>query len=387
MAEISNPIVALTEQDFLDLIDRVFPEHYLAPLKSPGPGYEILQAYAKIFARASRAIEIAGQNAQIATAASGSKATGTVFLSRPSPHPDGIAVVVKAGSTVTCSIGGQDFVTLQDVAFGPTDLGPFSVPIQAISVGYEWNVKGSVLTASGETLPGEIDTIKVLIEAPDYGDTTITVSQTTDTTGGTDAALDALGSDRGLLRLVNETDAAYRARLRALPDTVSPEAFFRVITTLLGTYGAGFDIIETWQITYQTCWDAPTQTISGSLYDPNLFCYDDPRNPYPFRNRWLDESDFRGGIVVVVESIQPLIDTGMVWDDAAINAAALMSVASGGKRSVGAWDVPSNLGFGFLQGGFDGFDLQLQSVYKGLLDTLRQIVAAGAAVAVEQRGQ
>lgn len=387
MAEISNPIVARTAQDFLDLIDRVFPAHYLEPLKSPGPGYEILQAYAQIFARASRAIEIAGQNAQIATAASGAKATGTVYLTRPAPHPDGITVVIKAGSAVTCSKGGQDFVTLQDVTFGPTDLGPFAVPVQAISVGYEWNVKGSVLTASGDTLPGEIDTVKVLIEVPDYGDVTIVVSQTADTTGGADAALDALGGDRGLARLANEIDAAYRARLRALPDTISPDAFFRTITSLLGTYGAGFDIIETWAITYQTCWDAPAQTFSGSLYDSNLFCYDDPRDPYPFRNRWLDESDYRGGGVVVVEPVQPLADVGMVWDDTAVNATALVSINSGGKRAVGAWDVPSNLGFGFLQGGFDGFDLQLQSVYKGLLDTLRQIAATGVSIAIERRGQ
>jgi hypothetical protein len=40
------PVHALGQQDFLDLLDRILPEGYLAPIKDPGPGYEILQAFA-----------------------------------------------------------------------------------------------------------------------------------------------------------------------------------------------------------------------------------------------------------------------------------------------------------------------------------------------------
>jgi hypothetical protein len=211
----------------------------------------------------------------------------------------------------TTSVGGRDFVTTADVTFAPTDLGPKSVPVEAISVGYDWNVRGETTAATGDLLPGDIDTVKVLLETPDYGDVTFTVYQATPTTGGTDAALDALGNNRGLPRQVGETDDAYRARLRTLPDTISPAALRRVVDSILTPAGVDYDIIETFQHQYQECWDAPSTAIPGSAFDPNLFTYDDPRYPYPFKNRWLDENDFRGGIVIVVDGENPTLYKGL----------------------------------------------------------------------------
>lgn len=387
MPLIDNPVTAYTQQDLLDLLERVLSAEYLVPLQDPGPGYEILQAFAAMYARVSQANETAGQDAQFLTANSGAKATGTVRLSRPSPHPDGISVTVKAGSVLTTSLGGRDFVTVEDVVFAPADLGPKTVDIEAVSVGYDWNVPGEVTTAAGELLAGDIDTVKVLLEDPDYGDVTIEVYQIAPTTGGKDAALDGLGADRGLPRLVGEPDDAYRARVRALPDTISPAALKRAIESLLSPYGGSYDFIETFEVTYQTCWDAPNMTFPGSPYNPNLFVFDDPAPAYPFQNRWMDENDYRGGVIVVVEPVQPLADAGMVYDDTAMNAAALVSTISGGSRALGAYDVPGTVGFGYLQGFYDGIDIPLQALYKGIFDTLQSIKPAGVSVALELRGQ
>jgi len=389
MAAIEIPITARTQQDFLDLLTRILPAGYLEPLKDPGPGYELLQGFSAMYAAVSKAAEVAGQNAQILTADSGAKAIGTVKISRAAPHPTGLTVTIKAGSIVTTSKGGRDFSTLADVTFGPAELGPKTVPIEAISVGYDWNVPGEIVTAAGPLLPGDIDTVKVWREVPDYGDITFTVYQTAPTTGGKDAALDGLGGNRGLPRLSGERDDAYRSRVRTLPDTVSPAALRRVTDSILQPVFATYDFIETFEQTYQECWDAPSTAFAGSPFDPNLFVFDDPRPAYPFRNRWLDLNDFRGGVIVVVDAIQPLRDTGMVWDDTETHAIQYVSSVTGGLRACCAYDVTPAiaLAYGYLEGAWDGFDLSRQSLYKGLYDSLQAAKPAGVSVAVELKGQ
>lgn len=472
---ITAPIAALTQQDFLDLVERLVPPEWLATIRDIGPGYELLQAYAEIFARLSLAAERLGTNSFILIAKGGTKATGEVELFRagpatidtPMPGQSGSAasivsgapagqmrvqgltnmsaasvgnflvitgaaspgnngtfeivtftdvtsvdvtnaaavipdtnngsiswqevsrtVIVKAGTVVTTSRGGRDFVTVEDVTFQPPDTGPFTVDVEAVAEGYEWNVPGQVTAADGTVLEGEIDAIKTLVEDPELGDVTIQVRQLVATTGGEDNALAGLGRNRGIQQGRNEDDETYRARLGQLPDTISPDAFERTLDNLLRPFGATFDIIETFEITYQTAYDGPNTTIPGSLYNPNLFVYDDPDiDGVPFRNRWLDINDYRGGVIVVVDNIQPLRDTGMVYDDTVANVGALVSSVTGGQRAVGAFDVPSTLGFGALQGAWDGSDLQKQSLYAGLYATLQAIKPAGNTVAVELRGE
>lgn len=482
MAEIPNPVDALTQQDFLDLAARILPSHYLAPLIDPGPGYEAIQSAALAFAGASYAAMLAGQDAQISTASSGAKATGTVELYRSGPHPESITVVVEAGTEVTTSNGGRSFLLTSSVTFGPSDTGPFEVPIIAVDVGYEFNVRGQTTTADGTVIPGDIDTITKLVEAPELGDITIGVRQVDPTAGGKDAALDALGYDRNIARSPGEPDSLYRARIRALPDNISPDAFDRACKTALRAYGATYNLVETSSILYQTCWDGPSNSIAGSLYDPNLFAYDDPRVPESISNVWMDENDFRGAGIVVVDNIQPISDVGMVyydsplpaetpvagqygvlatlaagptfgqvtvggltgmaagsvgrylnlsesanptnigafliigyisatsvvvWNPASVlpdansgsihwvemyrpvddeTASDLVSPETGGDRAACAYDVPSTLNFGYLQGGYDGFDLGKNSVYKGLYDLLQSIKAGGVSVTVELRG-
>ncbi len=472
---ITNPIQQLTQADLLALLRRNMPEEYLDGLEAVGPGFELLQAFAAIYARVSLAVERLGNDALIDISSEGSRAAGAVELFRDGSAtintpidgqtgatasivpgaiaglmrvtgltnmsagslgrfldivgtasientgtfeiavfvdattvdvinaaaivPDGNngtitweevsrTVIVKAGTIVTTSVGGKDFVTLTDVTFQPADLGPFAVQIEAVAPGYEWNVPGQVITADGTLLEGEIDTIKVLVEEPPLGDTTIQVRQALDIGGGIDTSLAALGRNRGIIRGDDEDIRSFRERIRRLPDTISPNAVRRVVENLLRPFDTQFEIIETFQVTYQTAWDGPNTTIGESLYSPTLFVYDDPdADGIPFRNRWMDVNDERGGGIVVVENIQPLRDTGMVYDDTVSDVSSLTSSRTGGLRAVSAYDVPQDFGFGAVQGGYDGSDLQKQSLYKGLFDTLQSIKPAGSSVAVERRGE
>lgn len=382
------PIDPFSQQELLDLFDRIYPPHYLVPLKTVGPGYEALQAFAAIGARLSTMVERLGCASFILSAGSGAYATGEVELYRGAVHPEGITVTVKAGTVVACSRSGRRFVTTADVTFAPAALGPFAVPVKAVAQGYDYNVPGLIIAADGTALEGEIDTVYSLSEDPEVGDTTIQVRQTsTPASGGADPALDQHGADRGIPRVVGESDTDYRARVRSIPDNISPDAVERVLVLTTSRYNIAYELVETWDVAYQTCWDGPTEPIAGSNYDPRMFVWDDPdTDGIPFRNRWMDENEYRGCFIAVVAPIQPLADVGMVYDDTAVNAAAHVSPLTGGRRAFSSFDVPSSFAGG-LSGSYDGFDLPRQAVYKGLYDTLQNIKAAGIAAVVELRGE
>jgi hypothetical protein len=384
----------LTQQNFLDLFERLLPASYLDSLKSPGPGWELLQGAAKSLERASYAVGRAEVAMYYLMAGSGARATATVTFTRPSIVHG--AVTILRGTRLTCSVGGQEYVTLADVAFGAADLGPHTATVQAVANGYEYNQPTSIAFPTGETAPGEIDTIHRLLESPSFGDPTIILSQTTAATGGAPAAIDQLGSDRGLTRYSSEPDSQYRSRIRQLSDTISPAAIGRLLDSLLVPYGITYTLIETWQASYQTCWDAPgtsgpmpdltlpdpMASAPSDYFDSTLFTYDDPRDPVPFCNRWMDETDYRAAFIVVLPRLPHWYDWGMVYDDTAMNEAAHHS--SLGVRGFAAYDIPAStpikLGF------YDGTDLKLSALYGGIWDALQKTKAAGVGAYLEQEG-
>lgn len=491
------PIDPYTQQDLLDLFDRLLPASYLEPLKSPGPGYELYQMVSAIGARCSLAVERFSCGAYILSSTGGSFATGVVELYRGSVQPEGIAVTVKAGTIVKSSKGGRRYLTTADVLFGPEDLGPFTVGIQGETRGYEYNEPGIVVTADGTSLEGEIDSIDVLVEtapsqplanfgtatvsfsvqslgvqtisgmtggsfspdsvgrfvtmlgaihaanngnrqimafidatsiqvrnaagvsevatasvewqeysaATDVGDLTIQVRQPSATGGGSDAFLDAHGKDRGTPRGDGEPDDSYRGRIRALPDNISPDAVNRALQQLMFPFNLSFGVVETWEPTYQTCWDAPRDAIPGSPYDPNVFVYDDPFPPSSLRNRWLDLNDMRGAFIVLLPNPMPIRDLGQVYYPPAGTTAQHIPADPpympagdhtdlnpvdytnpGGLRAVPAYDVPTGIGFGLLEGSYDGFDLPRRTLYKTIFQTLQKIKAAGTSASVELEG-
>ncbi len=534
---------------YLAMYDRIFPPGYLVSIKSPGPGYELFQAFAKAAERLSLAVAHTKVAGLILTAAGGQQAQATVSFTRPAPGTN--AVTLKAGTIVRASKGQRDFVLMADVVFNAGNVGPRVGTVQAIANGYEWNIPGPkapgmnlltwsedftkgagdgstgawqgyynikptittgfvdpfggtgaqrftfpasgggggpgnaysgiigvidpsfqllqtittsiwvrapggsaadirlgrqdgsvvaiaptsawqrfVVTAapdgSGQdnrllelftnatngqvvdvfgaqaeigsvatnyikttsrpviNLQGEIDTLYSPVMDPPFGDSTFVVTQITDATGGQDAVLDQIGLDRNLPRTSGESDAAYAARINSLPDTVSPGAFTRLLSTLLAPYGVTATLIELSSITLQTVWDAPANTIPANAnYSPTLFAYDDTRTTNPiggapaFFDRWLPGRV--GGIAVIPQLL--VRDQGMAFDDTA------NTVASFAKRAVGAWDVTSALISSELQGAYDGADYGAAAVYLSIYNSLQAIKAAGVPINVELAGQ
>lgn len=390
----------ISADGFLDLLDRLLPSSYLDPLKEVGPGYEILQAYSKLFERCGAAISNADAQAFFATATGGAKATGTATFTRASTATGIFAI--KAGTVLQTGGSGRQFVTTQDATFGAGDLS-VNAQIMAIAPGYEYNVSGEKVIGS-ITLPADIDTIIQLLTDPPFADQSITATATA-TTGGRPALLDALGADVNTPRAgLAETDAQYRVRVRSLPDNISPAAVRRSLATIFAQYTPNVDpvFIETWQPSYQTAYDMPAD-LPGAL--SNTFVYDDPLDsPYPgsgfttrraagFFNRWLDDVEAGGTFYVVAPQIPAQRDVGMAYDDPSDQAVAptpssyVSPGSTAGQRGISAYDVDGSLSPEILQGAYDGFDPAGAQAYLNVYQMLQRIKAAGTVAVLELAGQ
>lgn len=384
--KIPAPIVALTQGDLLALFDRILPLAYLDPMKrGSGSGYELYQSYAALFARVSRAIVELSAGSYISTASGGSLSAVTVSLKRSNASAG--AVMVKAGTIVSATTSGRDFVLLADVVFLAADLGPKTVSAAAIAQGWDWNVSGQAVSASNETLEGDIDSVKMWIQDPPSGDPSITVENVSDATGGSAPMLDALGRDRGIQRKTGEADDPYRARIARLPDTVTPDAIRRGLAAIWDRFGVGLvEVIETWQLDYQTCYDGPHDDAGG--YSGTRFVYDDPRAATPFRGRWLDALDQLGGLIVIVPNLAACQDHGLCYDDPADTVAGRTSASTGGVRTASAFDLPDAPDPSvILPGAIDGSDAVKMAVYGATWDYLQSARAAGVSASMELAGE
>lgn len=388
-----SKLVWLDQAYFLNLFTRILDEGWLTPIQQVGPGYEWLCAAAKMGERMSLAATRTEAGCYIISSFGANFAGGTVQFARATPAAG--AFTILAGTVIITADGGRKYSTTATAVFGATDLGPITVPVVATEADWEHDVPGQLVALDGQVLPGAINRIVTPIMQPPYADPTVFVYNVDEICGGSPPMLDQLGQDRGISRARGESDTAYQARIRRLPDTVSPGAIKRTIAAIFAPLHVSPVYIETWQIDYQTCWDAPSTSAgtptyqpippTNPLYNQQLFVYDDPRPAFPpFANRWLSDIDYRGAFLVVVPNLAAMSDVGMAYDDTAVTPADLQD--SIGYRSVSAYDVPS----GFTaasQGGYDGFDLTKQSVYKGLYASLLQIKAAGVYFTIELEGE
>jgi hypothetical protein len=377
--------VAQNAAYYLALVDRTLDPAYLDPFKAvPASGYELIEASAAVGARASTAAQRLETGCVIIFAEGGAYATGTVRLLRPTAAAG--AVTVLAGTVVGTTTNARLFATTEDVVFGVGVLGPIDVPARALQMGWQYNVPGETTTAAGVVLPGPITRMVLLAEDPPYGDPTITVYHKDAFTGGAAPMLDALGGDLGQPRLPGETDAAYRYRLRTLPDVVTPNAVRRAVAAFCGVYPFLVpQFIETFEVSYQTCYDAPTAAIAGAPdFDPTCFVYDDPRSTNPFRNRWLDSVEDTCAFIVVVPLLATVRMLGCAYDDPALSPAAHIAPSTLGTRGWAAYDVPDTFDPAFGYGGaFDGDDLGANGFYGGLYQRLQAVKAGGISAILE----
>lgn len=373
--------MALTQDEFLNAIDGAVPDSYLGPLKDPGPGYELYQASAAVGVRCSEAVDRFEQDAYILSSRGGVLATVPCTFYR-----DGFvagAGTMLAGCIVRASRGGQIYKTIEDASFGPTDLETSPVAGLAIGFGYEWNIRGPYVDPQGNTWPGELDTIDLPLQDPIFWDPTIRVRNDSDADGlGRPPMLDVLGGERLVRRQPNEGDVSYRARIRTLPDTVTPAAILRQLTNFFRRIpGLFWRRIETWRHEYQECYDAPDLPPTAfENFDANLFCYDDPRPPSPIANRYLGENDYLGSFIVEVAMPPAITDFSFVYDDPAGDATGIpLTVAS---RALSAYDVPDTMVPPAFAPSYDGVDFGIEAFFTDLFALLDEIKAGGVFVVI-----
>lgn len=323
----------------LALASRVMDENYLRPMRDgEGPGYELIRAYARLFARVSESVQHAEIDALAAFASGGTQAAGTVEFYRDAATAG--AVTVRAGSVV--SDGRIPFVTLEDAVFGASDLGPHAVRVRAMTYGYAGNAPGEVLRNTGELLEGPIETIERLLETPEFSDTSIRVRNPAAITGGRDRALDALGAERNILRRPDESDIAYRYRVRSLPDNITPAAIKRQVAAALDRWhgGASFELVECWRSPFTLIWSGP-RGGGGYGYSSPTFTWSDPRARYPMRHRWGSSDLCPGGFVIVLPRLPHGRLMGFAWSDPTSSIGARTDPTTGGRRARLYWSIPA----------------------------------------------
>jgi len=200
-------LTSFSQDDILRLFDRILPDHYLLPLKDPGPGYEYLQAVAAMIARVSEGVAHTGSGCYIGSATGGSYSTVQVQLYRDTAYFGPCTLLGNEYSKQGTLVGTADgyyYQLLENVNFSSTDLGPYTVTAQAVARGWLWNRPGPFTTADGEYVPGAIDRlikpVFPLSPSPPNFDPTIKVRQVSAATGGSAPMLDAIGNDRGIPR-------------------------------------------------------------------------------------------------------------------------------------------------------------------------------------------
>lgn len=356
-------------------LQRALPKNYVDGLTVAG-GVENLYAVAAVTARVSLAMSRWNAATLVGYAQLGRRATGWVYFWRQSSTAG--AVTVKHGTIV----GTNDrrlFFTKTDVVFGPTDLGPFAVEVEATLPGFEYNIDGEHLTALNETIPGEITSIYTLLEEPDFGDPSIQVRNVAPFEGGVDAQLEQLAEDRGVSpKHADETEDAFRLRIKTGINGVTPASITRVGLALFRRWSPTFQfaIIDAWNPTYQTGYDGPIPGVPD--FPATLFVYDDPRPPGPY-NRWLSQEGANGGEFIAIMSYLPCLTDSTFWLDDPADAPGkyLTPGTDGGARAASFLDLPDVLPGGLLQSCLNGRDAAADGVYASVNKMLNDLRAGG----------
>lgn len=370
-----------TQADLLALLSRILPAWYLVPLQSPGPGYELMQSFAKTFERASLAVGRTECAAFVIYSHGGARSSCTVEFYRDSTAAGGFTV--KRGTVVRATRSQREFVLVADVVFAGGDLVKAGT-VEAAGFGPEYDEPGPTVTADGTALPGEVDDLPLPLLDPALAEPTLRVRQVTAATGGQAAVLDQIGLDRNIPRLPGEADESYKGRVAQLPDTISIDAVRRQLDAIFLPRGLEYDVVETWEGRYQSCWGAPDAPTVDPIFGPLVaWAYDDPRTS-GFFGRWMGVEDHRAAFVVEVPDVGPISQRGAAWDDPETTAAAF--VKPSGRRATGAWDVSLDQDTAqVLLGVWDGVDTQRDTFYRDLHALLRSIVGGGVFFSLEMQ--
>lgn len=358
------PVVGLTYDELIAVIERSYPKSYLDGLRSsPNGGYEQMQAAAKLLERVSRGVAELYCCSILAFAHGPAFTTGVVEFFRL--VDDEGAITIKAGSFVRASRSGRRFVVMTDVVFGPTDLGPVVVSVFGEEPDQTYDVQGVTITAGGESIPGEVDTIDATAAGSGF-DPNLQVRQLATFTGGRTPCLDGLGEDLLIPRIADESDDRYRLRIIQKPDTVSPLAIERGLELLLGALGlhaclreVGTDRLQGFFYDAGSSADSPQDPDNNYAYDMDFSLRPEDRFKL-----YLNLAEFRGFMLIGVPPIPDLADFGMAYD-------------AGGSVPFPQQDAYDTTSLTQPNVAYDGFSSLNASIYQAIYDMVNDKRAAG----------
>jgi hypothetical protein len=173
-----------------------------------------------------------------------------------------------------------------------------------------------------------------------------------------------------------ETDEVYKGRIRQLPDTVSIDAIRNQLDAIFLPAGFSYDLIETWENRYNTCWNQPDAGTNPIFGDLTQLAYNDPRIDR-FIPRWMGERDHRAAFVVIVPDFPAFADRGMAYNDPETTGLT--------SRGTSAYNSPVLDTDVYLSGVFNGEDDDSAegraAFLRNVWDMLRQVKGGGVAVA------
>jgi hypothetical protein len=166
----------------------------------------------------------------------------------------------------------------------------------------------------------------------------------------------------------------------------------------LDPFGIAWKFIETFQVDYVTCWDAPSLNVgtptyqatppTNPLYNSNLFFwYGSPPDDrltlsaYPYRGHWLDYDDCRGGFIIAVDRDYTILDTGFALDDPGLLYSDFIG-AQGKTRGTPAFDAPDPSTL-YAAAAFDGSDVIWSTAVANLFLELQTAKPAGSSAVVD----
>lgn len=213
---------------YLSLFERLYPQGYLAPLKNPGPGYELLQAYACMFSRLSLAVARIDCGDHILQSFGANFSTATVTFNRPPLSvvvwPGDGDIIIQSGTVVTTSRGDRRFTTLVNVAI-PHFSSVGVVAFSTVVTDNPLTAFANTIFVTNETTEGfpTTGTLKIGSEYITYAGKTTGVG-TTSFTGcdrGVEGTLPAVHAQGSTVTLVASPDAA----AQAIPVIATQPAF------------------------------------------------------------------------------------------------------------------------------------------------------------------
>jgi hypothetical protein len=248
------PAVSLTPADFLSLLRRTTDTAWLDGLLDTSTGTAILNALFEIATTVGESVIDGCADGAISDAPGGRPAMCTVVATRA--DTTGSALIPKGYRFRTSQ--GVSLILTMDIAVAVAQ-GTVVLPMRTVRQSEVVN-RIAVDTFSDtlevgdltnpivdSTMTAILDTnLSVILGPPGVSHATRTLryASSTPTIGAAADWLSVLGQERGVLRQPEETEGAYRTRVRNLVDSVSPKAISRAANLIAEKYKVGPVVLE-----------------------------------------------------------------------------------------------------------------------------------------------